>query len=155
MTTNPTLRRVPKAAAPVKPNQADLVRIETERLRIWLESWAASMCNDYSAVQNLAGGSSTTLEGREAATNYMVAEDDTLIVNDLRSKHILHEISDAIDSLMEGKMWAWWTIYRFHGLRRQAAGVWTFAGLEADLPGAYARAVEELRQVVNRRGIVL
>lgn len=155
MNQTPTLRRVPKAAAPVKANPADVARIETERLRLWLEAWAAFMSNDYSAVQNLAGGSSTTLEGREANTNYMVAEDDTLIVNDLRSKHILHEISDAIDSLMDGKMWAWWTIYRFHGLRREAVGVWTFAGLEADLAGAYARAVEELRGVVNRRGIVL
>lgn len=155
MTKLPNFRRVLASTVEPRESAVDQVRRETERLRLWLESWAASMGNDAGAVQAIAGRSSQTVEGRDSATNYMTAEDDGMVVNDLRAKHQLRELSDAIDSLMLGKMWAWWTIYRFHGLRRQSAGLWSFAKLEEDLPGAYARALEELRTVVNRRGLAL
>lgn len=155
MTKLPTLRRVPASSVAPRESAVDQVRRETERLQLWLESWAASMSNDRGAVQAIAGRSSLTVEGRESATNYMTAEDDGMVVNDLRARHQLRELSDAIDSLMQGQLWAWWTIYRFHGLRRKQATLWTFAALEADLPAAYARALEQLRIIVNHRGLAL
>jgi len=125
------------------------LQAQTEILDYWLQQWAHWMRNDAAELKRELGYGKHTTEGRHALSNYSVAAEDGALVWDIRREKTVQDVDSVIGELKRQMPWTWWAICRRHGL----ATVWHFRQLDPD--EAYWHAVEELRLLVEERGLVL
>lgn len=116
-----------------------------------MERWAGVAQNNQAAAAKECGANWSTFEGENARTNYSTAEDDSNTVWEVHTAAKLKDLDAAIDSLRLKQPWTYWAFCVHFGITYSSC--WRYPHMDPE--EGYRNALEELRLVVQARGLVL